>query len=179
MRFLIDECLSPTLVGVAHEAGFEAYHVAHHGWAGLKDPQLFQRILAENFVFVTNNRDDFRALVGDVELHPGLVVILENAPRAVEIEFFRHALTEIAREVAAGRNMVNTGNRGRCRWRCGALPSSPTLLIASRSWSFPPGGGVAPYARLDYPSTCVRLKRPERFPSPVLSGSSRRSRRWR
>ena len=31
MRFLIDECLHESLVGVAHGAGFEAAHVNHLG----------------------------------------------------------------------------------------------------------------------------------------------------
>src|SRR5712691_1560506 len=31
---LIDECLSAELPAIAHELGFEAYHVAHFGLAG-------------------------------------------------------------------------------------------------------------------------------------------------
>ncbi len=34
MRFLIDECLHESLVGVAHGAGFEATHVNHLGLSG-------------------------------------------------------------------------------------------------------------------------------------------------
>lgn len=107
MRFLMDECVSPALVGVANEAGYEAYHVVHRGWSGLKDPQLFRLALEEGFIVVTNNRDDFRELAGRVDLHPGLVVILENARRAREIGHFREALREIARLVEAGRDMIN------------------------------------------------------------------------
>jgi hypothetical protein len=33
MRFLIDECLHESLVGVAHAAGYEATHVNHLGLA--------------------------------------------------------------------------------------------------------------------------------------------------
>ena len=104
VRFLIDECLSPALVGVAHEEGYEAYHVAHRGWSGLSDPRLFRILLQEQFVLVTNNREDFLALIGRTELHPGLVVIVENVPRAREIVFFRRALAHIA---AAGSDMIN------------------------------------------------------------------------
>lgn len=81
MRVLIDECLSVRLVEVAQQAGFEAYHVAHRGWAALKDPALFVRIQDESFTFVTNNRDDFIALVREVDLHAGLIVILPNVRR--------------------------------------------------------------------------------------------------
>jgi hypothetical protein len=34
MRFLFDECLHESLVGVAHAAGFEATHVNHLGLSG-------------------------------------------------------------------------------------------------------------------------------------------------
>jgi predicted nuclease of predicted toxin-antitoxin system len=45
MRFLIDECLSPSLASLAHDRGLEAYHVAHRGWSAVKDPQqLSERI---------------------------------------------------------------------------------------------------------------------------------------
>ena len=81
MKFLVDECLSPALVTTANEHGFEAHHVAHRGWDGLKDGQLLKRMMDEEFILVTNNRDDFVELVSGVELHPGLVVILDNVRR--------------------------------------------------------------------------------------------------
>jgi len=56
MRFLIDECLHESLVGVAHRAGFEAIHVNHLGLSGEPDWELAERIVNESFTFVTNNR---------------------------------------------------------------------------------------------------------------------------
>jgi predicted nuclease of predicted toxin-antitoxin system len=41
---LIDECLSPELVGIAHESGFEAHHVAHCGLSGAKDAAVFEKV---------------------------------------------------------------------------------------------------------------------------------------
>ena len=38
MRFLIDECLSPLLVSVAAQSGYEAYHIAHLEEGGLDGP---------------------------------------------------------------------------------------------------------------------------------------------
>jgi predicted nuclease of predicted toxin-antitoxin system len=43
MRFLIDECLHESLVGVAHGAGFEAIHVNHLGLSGEPDWELAER----------------------------------------------------------------------------------------------------------------------------------------
>lgn len=95
MKFLIDECLSPALVNVAHGAGHEAYHVAHHGWGGLTDVQLRTHLLDQDLVLVTNNRSDFLALLGAVELHPGLIVILENVRRDEQVKCFRSVLGAI------------------------------------------------------------------------------------
>jgi predicted nuclease of predicted toxin-antitoxin system len=47
MRFLVDECLHESLVGVAHGAGFEATHVNHLGLRGNPDWALAERIIAE------------------------------------------------------------------------------------------------------------------------------------
>lgn len=115
IRFLIDECLSPALVGTANEAGYEAHHVAHRGWSGLKDGQLFRVVLEEHFVFVTNNRDDFLALIRGTELHPGLVVILKNVPRVQEIAFFANALLHIQMTGDVINRVVEVDARGVAR----------------------------------------------------------------
>src|ERR1043166_3107440 len=95
MKFLIEECLSPALVFTAHGRGFEAYHVAHRGWQGLKEDVHLKRLVDEELILVTNNRDDFVTLVSGVELHPGLVVILENVRRHKQVELFAAVLGTI------------------------------------------------------------------------------------
>jgi len=48
MKFLFDECLSPTLVRLAINAGHpESTCVRDRGWRGLKDWQLLQIALEE------------------------------------------------------------------------------------------------------------------------------------
>lgn len=69
MRFLVDECLHESLVGVAHGAGFEAAHVNHQGLSGKPDWELAERIVEDELTFVTNNRIDFIRLFGQMELH--------------------------------------------------------------------------------------------------------------
>ncbi len=95
MKFLVDECLSPALVETANARGFEAYHVVYRGWEGLKDGQLLKHLMDEELILVTNNRDDFEALVSNVELHPGLVVILDNVRREHQMTLFAAALDTI------------------------------------------------------------------------------------
>jgi predicted nuclease of predicted toxin-antitoxin system len=103
MRFLIDECLHESLVGLAHAAGFEATHVNHLGLSGQPDWALAERIVKDEFTFVTNNRVDFIQLFGKMELHPGLVVLVPNVVPALQ-----RALFEGAIQYLAGRDLVNS-----------------------------------------------------------------------
>jgi hypothetical protein len=52
--------------------------VIWRGWSGLKDLQLREVILGEEFVFVTNNARDFGKLMPETELHGGLIVLVPN-----------------------------------------------------------------------------------------------------
>src|ERR1700693_5954016 len=95
VRFLIDECLHTSLTAISNQAGHEAYHVVYRGWAGLEDHELRAIILREEFVFVTNNGRDFRALLEDVELQPGLVILVHNEKPAIQGKLFQAALATI------------------------------------------------------------------------------------
>lgn len=55
-------------------------------------------ILDEDLVLVTNNRADFIALLGDSEVHPGLVVILDNVRRDEQVAWFKSALSANKKE---------------------------------------------------------------------------------
>ena len=88
MKFLVDECPRTSLTQVANSAGHETHHVNWRAWSGLKDRKLREVILREELVFVTNNARDFRKLMGETELHAGLVVILPNVTPSVQCELF-------------------------------------------------------------------------------------------
>jgi predicted nuclease of predicted toxin-antitoxin system len=103
MRLLIDECLHESLVGLAHAADFEATHVNHLGLSGQPDWALAERIVKDEFTFVTNNRVDFIQLFGKMELHPGLVVLVPNVVPALQRALFKGAIRHLA-----GRDLVNT-----------------------------------------------------------------------
>ncbi len=97
MRFLIDECLLHTsLTDVANKGGHEAHHVTRRGWSGFKDHQLRELIVREEFVFVTNNARDFRKLMGQLELHAGLIVIIPNVTPSMQRELFERTLSEVS-----------------------------------------------------------------------------------
>lgn len=103
MRFLIDECLHESLVGVAHGAGFEATHVNHLGLTGKPDWALADRILRDEFTFVTNNRVDFIRLFARMKLHAGLIIIVPNAEPAVQRALFEAAILYLA-----GKELINS-----------------------------------------------------------------------
>ena len=103
MRFLIDECLHESLVGVAHSAGFEATHVNHLGLSGRPDWELAERIVEDEFTFVTNNRVDFIRLFGRMELHAGLIIIVPNTLPALQRALFEGAILYLA-----GKDLVNS-----------------------------------------------------------------------
>ncbi|HEX6039565.1 DUF5615 family PIN-like protein [Longimicrobium sp.] len=105
IQFLVDECLSPGLLDVAREHGFNAYHVTQRGWGSDSDPQLLGRILAEDLTFVTNNWKDFRPMISRTDVHPGVVAILPNVRRERQMALFAAALAEIC---GAALDMVNT-----------------------------------------------------------------------
>jgi hypothetical protein len=86
-----------SLTDVANKAGHEAHHVTRRGWSGFKDRQLREVILREEFVFVTNNARDFRKLMGETELHAGLIVIIPSVTPALQRELFERALLEVSK----------------------------------------------------------------------------------
>lgn len=92
---LIDECLRAELPAIAHELGFEAYHVAHFDLAGAADHAVFAKVRERGFVFVTNNRDDFVELIEKVDLHAGLVVLVSQGRRETQKAMFRIALLHV------------------------------------------------------------------------------------
>jgi predicted nuclease of predicted toxin-antitoxin system len=102
MRFLIDECLHESLIEVAQAAGFDAAHVNHLGLSGQPDWALAKRIIGDEFTFVTNNGADFIQLFGDMELHPGLIILVPNVVPALQRALFQAALQYLAQ-----RDLVN------------------------------------------------------------------------
>ena len=67
---------SPILARRLNESGdHEAVHPLDVGRRGERDDQVFARCIAEGRVIVTENARDFRKIVGNVELHCGLILL--------------------------------------------------------------------------------------------------------
>jgi len=95
MKFLVDECLSVTLLALAHQAGHGAHHVAHVGKSGWQDWKVARQATDGDFILVTNNAMDFRNLYAAQPLHAGLLIIIPNINRAGQHRLFEEALAEI------------------------------------------------------------------------------------
>jgi predicted nuclease of predicted toxin-antitoxin system len=91
VRLFIDENLSPRLVAIGHEHGYDATCARDRDLLGAPDRSVLAFCVQEDRVCVTNNADDFEQLVGDVELHPGLIV-LPNVAREVQLQLLDRAL---------------------------------------------------------------------------------------
>jgi predicted nuclease of predicted toxin-antitoxin system len=77
MRLLLDENISPSLVGRLAEAGIYAQAVPHVGLAGRADHLIWRYALKHDFAVVTTNAQDFIELL-PVADHPGLIVLREG-----------------------------------------------------------------------------------------------------
>jgi predicted nuclease of predicted toxin-antitoxin system len=77
IRILLDEHVSPSLVGKLGDKGVFAVAAAHVGLSGERDRKIWNYALENNFVVVTGNARDFIRLL-NVEVHPGLIVLREG-----------------------------------------------------------------------------------------------------
>jgi predicted nuclease of predicted toxin-antitoxin system len=91
-RFLIDECLSGALVGVAKARGYQADYVTHLGKAGWQDWNLVRFAIANDYIIVTDNRRDFLKQYAKLDVHAGLVILLPKGTRDRQMALFQRAL---------------------------------------------------------------------------------------
>jgi predicted nuclease of predicted toxin-antitoxin system len=75
VKILVDENLSPALVHHLAKVGAAAVHVAHCGLSGASDAVVWRYAFEHDQVVVTSNVADFLQLAGDVDLHPGVIVL--------------------------------------------------------------------------------------------------------
>ena len=70
--------------------------------SGKPDWELADRIVKDEFAFVTNNRVDFIRLFGRMELHAGLIIIVPNAAPTIQRAMFEAAILYLA-----GKELIN------------------------------------------------------------------------
>jgi predicted nuclease of predicted toxin-antitoxin system len=75
-RFLIGEKLPRKLVEPVRARGVEAMHVSHLGLRTETDWDLPRIVMETDWMLVTNNALEFRGRCREIELHPGIVLLL-------------------------------------------------------------------------------------------------------
>jgi predicted nuclease of predicted toxin-antitoxin system len=76
VKLFIDESFSPQLAIRLNQTGrHDALHPLHVGRRHEPDHRVLQRCVAEDRVTVTQNARDFRRLMGEEEIHPGLIIL--------------------------------------------------------------------------------------------------------
>lgn len=105
-KFFIDECLSPGLAEYLNGQGYDAVAARNVGRLGEPDHSVRERCFNEDRIIVTHNGDDFRNLVGEVELHPGLVILTDNTIVGSLVQITA-VLNRFEREASPRQWMVN------------------------------------------------------------------------
>lgn len=76
MQIFIDECLSPSLAKELNDTG---QHICQHPrdfrGRGAPDHVMLARCIEHSLTIVTQNAKDFKTLVGQQEIHPGLIIL--------------------------------------------------------------------------------------------------------
>jgi predicted nuclease of predicted toxin-antitoxin system len=107
-KLLLDENLSPAIALTLAQEGVDVIHVRDRGLLQATDVVVFARALAEDRILITSDVDDFAKLARGATVHAGLIFFEESGLlRAEQLQLVRLALTIIAGEFAAGRDMVN------------------------------------------------------------------------
>jgi hypothetical protein len=92
MKFLIDECLKPELVSLAHRTQYSAISVRDLGMCGTKDWKIAAYVIENDCVLVTHNSKDFRDTNGGSgyltkeQLHPGLICLNSDGSMTPELQ---------------------------------------------------------------------------------------------
>ena len=95
-RFLVDECLSVSLVALAKARGIMADHVGWLGKGGWQDHNLVPFVMENDYIFVTNNRRHFLREYAKLQVHNGLVIIVPAVKRLTQQRLFEKALDAFA-----------------------------------------------------------------------------------
>ena len=107
MKFLIDECLSPTLATIARKRGFpQSTHVSWLGLRSRKDWLLVRRAIRDGYVLVTNDTADFTSLMEREHRHPGQVCMnVAHGLMSLDVQtsLFEHALVQLVDIGLAGQ----------------------------------------------------------------------------
>jgi predicted nuclease of predicted toxin-antitoxin system len=109
MKFIIDEDLSPRVARyLCQEFCFDAIAVRDRGLLGATDLEVLEYAFKEDRILVTANIRDFEKLAAGVEVHAGIVLMLDGDLLAAEqIEVMAAVVRVLQAEMSIGKDLVN------------------------------------------------------------------------
>ncbi len=96
MRFLVDECIGPSVARWLREQDHEVFSVYEEA-RGLSDDALIAKAFGENWILITNDKDFGEKVYREQRLHKGIVLLrLEDERAANKIAALRRLLDQYA-----------------------------------------------------------------------------------
>ena len=123
MRFLIDECLPPSMAGLLRAAGHDCAHVYELGLGGQPDEQIMDLADRENRILISADTDFGELLANAPVLAPSVILLRRTDKRAASLAAVILAnLDQVTEDLAAGALIVISDTRIRVR----RLPMKPS-----------------------------------------------------
>ena len=122
MRFLIDECLPPSMAGLLRAAGHDCAHVYELGLGGQPE-QIMDLADRENRILISADTDFGELLANAPVLAPSVILLRRTDKRAASLAAVILAnLEQVTEDLAAGALIVISDTRIRVR----RLPMKPS-----------------------------------------------------
>jgi hypothetical protein len=99
VKFFFDEDVTPALPPICHERGYDPTCARDRGLLDVDDADILDFCFESDFIIVTGNARDSRWLCGNVELHPGLVVMPSMVKRE-QLQLFPRVIDHIEDQAA-------------------------------------------------------------------------------
>jgi len=123
VRFLIDECLPPSMAGLLRAAGHDCAHVYELGLGGQPDEQIMDLADRENRILISADTDFGELLANAPVLAPSVILLRRTDKRAASLASVILAnLEQVTDDLAAGALIVISDTRIRVR----RLPMKPS-----------------------------------------------------
>lgn len=105
MTFLLDHDVPADLALTLRTIGHDVVRLIEALAPNASDREVWAYACAQQRILITCNRDDFLALAGKTEIHPGLIVLMRRRTRQAEAS---HVLTLLQR--AGEQGLANNIN---------------------------------------------------------------------
>jgi len=117
LRLLIDNALSPQVVGVLAEAGYDVVHVQSLRMGAARDDEILDHALADARIVVTRDSDFAQLLAVRAAQHPSVVVLrgsstMKPADQASTLKCF---LPQVTTALIGGAVVTLDGTSARAR----------------------------------------------------------------